>query len=75
MLSTKFTESVTHTGTGQANNGKFGMTLNLNVDDNYTSLSYKEITSAFRKLEQLAVKLFCSKPKQEHNQKKGVSYE
>lgn len=75
MLSTKFTESVTHTSTGQANKAKFAMTVNLNVDDNYTSLSYKEITSAFRKLEQLAVKLFCSKPKQEHNQKKGVSYE
>ena len=66
MLSTKFTESVTHTGTGQANKAKFAMTVNLNVDDNYTSLSYKEITSAFRKLEQLAFKLFCSKPKQEH---------
>ena len=59
MLSTKFTESVTHTGTGQANKAKFAMLVNLNVDDNYTSLSYKEITSAFRKLEQLAVKLFC----------------
>ena len=70
MLSTKFTESVTHTGTGQANKAKFAMTVNLNVDDNYTSLSYKEITSAFRKLEQLAVKLFCSKPKQERKQKK-----